>query len=47
MYYHQEANIRGYTFAVDSMNESIENILEECNAYIDTLFDAFGQIPKY
>lgn len=45
--YYQEANIKGYTFAVDSMNQSIENVLEECDAYIDTLFEAFGQIPEY
>lgn len=45
--YYQEANIKVYTFAVDGMNESIENVLNENNAYIDALFEAFDQILEY
>lgn len=45
--YYQEASIKGCTFAVDSMNESIESVLEKCNVYIDTLFEAFDQISEY
>ena len=45
--YYQEANKNGYTFAVDSLNISMEDVLEECNEYIDMLFEEFGQIPEY
>ena len=43
---YQEVSTKGYTFAIDCLNEPIETVLKECSMYIDILFEAFGQIPE-
>ena len=44
--YYQEAVDKGFTYTVDSLNEPIETILNECENYIGMLFEFFNQVPE-
>lgn len=42
--YYREAENNGYVFTVDSLNKSKEDIVKECTANIELLFNEFNQI---